>query len=103
MLSLSPDVQSAARAQRRVAPPCPGSIALFVNFPSTIERGLVDDMIVNGIGANRFEFEIIVNVKDVIRHGAVVNLEMLPRSVGGMATSSFDEHAKLSAFLRGLL
>ena len=61
-------------------------------------------MIVNGIGANRFEFEIIVNVKDVIRHGAVVNLEMLPRSVGGMATSfSFDEHAKLSAFLRGLL
>ena len=60
-------------------------------------------MIVNGIGANRFEFEIIVNVKDVIRHGAVVNLGMLPRSVGGMATSSFDEHAKLSAFLRGLL
>ena len=62
-------------------------------------------MIVNGIGANRFEFEIIVNVKDVIRHGAVVNLEMLPRSVGGMATeaTSFDEHAKLSAFLRGLL
>ena len=59
-------------------------------------------MIVNGIGANRFEFEIIVNVKDVIRHGAVVNLEKLPRSVGGMATS-FDEHAKLSAFLRGLL
>ena len=62
-------------------------------------------MIVNGIGANRFEFEIIVNVKDVIRHGAVVNLGMLPRSVGGMATSfyEFDEHAKLSAFLQGLL
>ena len=62
----------------------------------------MDDMIVNGIGANRFEFENIVNVKDVIRHGAVVNLEMLPKSVGGMATS-FDEHAKLSAFLRELL
>ena len=65
----------------------------------------MDDMIVNGIGANRFEFEIIANVADISRHGAVtdtVDLGMLPRAMGGNATS-FDEHAKLSAFLRGLL
>ena len=65
----------------------------------------MDDMIVNGIGANRFDFEIIANAADLSRHGAVtdtVDLGMLPRAMGGNATSS-DEHAKLSAFLRGLL
>ena len=65
----------------------------------------MDDMIVNGIGANRFEFEIIANSAHLSRHGAVtdtVDLGMLPRAMGGNATS-FDEHAKLSAFLRGLL
>ena len=67
-----------------------------------MERGLVNDMIVSGIGANRFEFEIIANAEDLSRHGAVVDLGMLPRAIGGTATS-FDEHAKLSAFLRGLL
>ena len=47
-------------------------------------------MIVNGIGANRFEFEIIVNVKDVIRHGAVVNLGMLPTTVAATKISRRD-------------
>ena len=64
----------------------------------------MDDMIVNGIGANRFEFEIIANSAHLSRHGAVtdtVDLGMLPRAIGGTATS-FDEHAKLSVFLRGL-
>ena len=65
----------------------------------------MDDMILSGIGANRFDFEIIANAADLSRHGAVtdaVDLGMLPRAIGGTATS-FDEHAKLSAFLRGLL
>lgn len=65
----------------------------------------MDDMIVNGIGANRFEFEIIANAADLSRHGALtdtVDLGMLPRAMGGTA-ASFDEHAKLSAFLQGLL
>ena len=62
-------------------------------------------MIVNGIGANRFEFEIIANAAELSKHGAVtdtVDFEMLPRALGGTATSS-KEHAKLSAFLRQLL
>ena len=92
------DARAAVNVQKRVAAPCPGGISFFVNFPSTMGRIVLDRMLVDGIGADRFDFEIITDDAPVID---LVDLEMLPKAIGGTSTS-FHEHPKLSAFLRGL-
>ena len=65
---------------------------------------LVESMIVDGIGAERFHFEIIADA-DLAGQGRVADIvdrKMLPRAIGGTANSSQEQCPQLSAFLRGL-
>ena len=67
-------------------------------------KDFVERMLFNGIGALRFEFEVIQDSEVISRHRPVtdiVDLRILPTAIGGSAVS-FQELPKLSAFLQRL-
>ena len=106
------DLQAGSDAIGRAFPAPAGSITFLVNFPAYAKMCL--DMIKAGSGYI-FNFEALVPGTDLREHASVVDLvdvTILPKAIGGDATSVDDDgkddetctrgvkHLTLSAFLR---
>ena len=110
----NPDVQVAAEARKRLAPPMPGSTSILVNFPTFWKMCL--DMITAGSGYT-FSYEIVsitTNIGNCKVVTDVVEVEMLPKALGGSKVSNHDDgeddetythgvgHPTLAEFVAGL-
>ena len=94
------DAHEVEDSQKRVAPPCPGSIAFFVrtsifSWGAMIDELLDDDDVADASG-NGFAFKVFGAETDLSRQQPVTDLldiEMLPAAIGGDSTS-FDENGE---------
>ena len=95
------DAHEAEDAQKRVAPPCPGSVAFFVrnsNFSlgAMLEEFLDDDYFAAG-SSNGFVFRVFDAETHLSLQQPVTDLldvAMLPAAIGGDATSFDEEDGK---------
>ena len=116
------DAHEAEDAQKRVAPPCPGSVVFFVrnsifSLGAMLEEFLDDDYFADGSG-NGFVFRVFDAKTHLSLQQPVTDLldvAMLPAAIGGDATSFDDKdgeadehysrgvaHPSLTEFFQGL-
>ena len=88
------DAQAAAMALKKAAVPLPGSMAIFVKCKSPIWTSFLTQAVEQGIiGSSDFNFRVYLESTELWSESSVtdlVDVEILPRSIGGKA-SSFSE------------